>query len=347
LEVSISAIIYDRSLNKQKNLVFGVSESTKIKKKIIFKGYKEGGYLYRNPDYLSNLINDCSRKVAGKSASFIKKQRRRSAKGKKKKGNKITANSSSVLANNSTSSQKIQAPDSVSSMEESVMSAAALFTTDFFVDERNNQQFSTINYSNNQSWMGENLKTSQFQNGDTIVQSKSYKEWKHYTNAGIPTWAAYNFSGDGNSECGKLYNWFAVIDDRNLAPRGWHIATESEWIELSATLGDNKKEVGNKLKSTSGWILAGHEGTVHYGNGNNESGLNCAPCGCIANGDFITYGDPIKVRGRFGYGSNGFWWFPMDGKSKPSIIRMKWSGKLTYIKAQQNAGYSVRCVKDY
>lgn len=57
---------------------------------------------------------------------------------------------------------------------------------------------------------------------------------------------------------GYLYNWFAVVDSRGLAPDGWHVPTDEEWKELETYFGMNQSEadgiswrsadVGGKLK---------------------------------------------------------------------------------------------------
>ncbi len=36
---------------------------------------------------------------------------------------------------------------------------------------------------------------------------------------------------------GKLYNWYAVNDQRGLAPVGWHVPNNEEWDTLITYLG--------------------------------------------------------------------------------------------------------------
>lgn len=47
---------------------------------------------------------------------------------------------------------------------------------------------------------------------------------------------------------GYLYNWYAV-NTGNLAPSGWHVATQAEWLETRTQLG-GELLAGAKLKST-------------------------------------------------------------------------------------------------
>ena len=48
---------------------------------------------------------------------------------------------------------------------------------------------------------------------------------------------------------GKLYNWYAVDDDRGLCPEGWHVPTDAEWTTLTDYLGGSSI-AGGKMKST-------------------------------------------------------------------------------------------------
>ena len=77
-----------------------------------------------------------------------------------------------------------------------------------------------------QEWMAENLKVTRYRNGDTIpnvtdttwlsLQSGAYCWYNNDTN----DTAAYK------TTYGALYNWYAVSDSRNIAPIGWHVASD-------------------------------------------------------------------------------------------------------------------------
>ena len=49
-----------------------------------------------------------------------------------------------------------------------------------------------------------------------------------------------------------MYNFFAVCDERCLAPDGYHIATDNEWLELIRSVGVYPCD---KLRSKNGWGL--------------------------------------------------------------------------------------------
>ncbi|MDA8910448.1 fibrobacter succinogenes major paralogous domain-containing protein [Crocinitomicaceae bacterium] len=141
----------------------------------------------------------------------------------------------------------------------------------------------------NQLWSSENLNTITFRNGDSIREVHNTSEWNHAFENQVPCWI-YNYVQDnkGHLRLGKIYNWYAVNDERGLAPIGWHIATDKEWSILLEFVGDpnayhDKSSwsgggiAQKKLKSTFGWIFPySYSGS---GNGTNESGFNVIPAG--------------------------------------------------------------------
>lgn len=71
---------------------------------------------------------------------------------------------------------------------------------------------------------------------------------------------------------GLLYHWYALDDNRNLAPQGWHVATDEEWKKLEVYLGMSESDAdlsdilergtdeGAKLKAQNGWF---NDGNLH------------------------------------------------------------------------------------
>ena len=83
----------------------------------------------------------------------------------------------------------------------------------------------------NQVWMPTNLATSNYRNGDPIPQVTDPIIW---SNINIGAWCWYNNDSATYAKAfGKLYNWYAVNDPRGLAPNGWHIPSDQEYIDLS------------------------------------------------------------------------------------------------------------------
>ncbi len=101
-----------------------------------------------------------------------------------------------------------------------------------------------------QTWMTENLNVSTFQNGDTIPEAKTEDEWIKFIRNKQPAWCYYDNDPKNGKKYGKLYNWYAVNDLRELAPNGWHVPNDQEWITLKNELGT---DAAKKMKNTSGW----------------------------------------------------------------------------------------------
>ena len=180
-----------------------------------------------------------------------------------------------------------------------------------------------------QKWMAENLKVTRYRNGDTIpnVTDTTWLTLK----TGAYCW--YNNTNDTaayKATYGALYNWYSVVDGRNLAPVGWHIPTDDEWTTLTTFLGGDSI-AGGKLKET---------GTLHWYNPiagtNNETGFTARPGGCLSNTDaFINLGD------------YGYWWSSSADSSSTAWFRgMYYNNSVFRNNVSKISGFSVRCIKD-
>lgn len=97
-----------------------------------------------------------------------------------------------------------------------------------------------------QEWMAENLKASHYRNGNLIPVVTNNGTW-----AGLTSGATCWFNNDSaNYHCpyGKLYNWYAAVDARNICPTGWHVPNDAEWTTLVNYLG-GESIAGGKMKS--------------------------------------------------------------------------------------------------
>lgn len=97
--------------------------------------------------------------------------------------------------------------------------------------ETHKQDFSEITIDR-QVWMTNNLNVNKFRNGDIIKQVKSKKDWQKAKKNKEPAWCYYDNDSINGDKYGKIYNFYAVNDKRELAPKGWHIASKNEFLEL-------------------------------------------------------------------------------------------------------------------
>ncbi|MGB3008197.1 MAG: fibrobacter succinogenes major paralogous domain-containing protein [Chitinophagaceae bacterium] len=83
-----------------------------------------------------------------------------------------------------------------------------------------------------QIWMTKNLDIDRFSNGDAILQAQSLAAWLEASKDKLPAWCYYEENGKLHPEYGKLYNLYAVIDKRGLAPKGWYLPKKKDWDDL-------------------------------------------------------------------------------------------------------------------
>jgi uncharacterized protein (TIGR02145 family) len=200
--------------------------------------------------------------------------------------------------------------------------------------EINGKSFNSVQIGN-QTWMAENLNISYFRNGDPIPEAKSNEEWIQAVKRGEPTWCYYENDPSNGEKYGKLYNWYAVNDERGLAPEGWHISNDEEWQELVGFLGgQNNADVS--LKTKTGWGEF-DSSTVEGGNGTDIYGFSGLPCGYRKfNGVF------------FGVDDFGYWWSLTDGNVHDDWFRLPIysKGSVTKSSFKTGSGFSVRCLRD-
>lgn len=181
---------------------------------------------------------------------------------------------------------------------------------------------------NNQEWATKNLSVTKYRNGDVIPQVQNATQWAALTTG---AWCYYSYQTANGTVYGKLYNWYAVNDPRGLAPTGWHIPTNAEWISLIDFLGGSQ-EAGGLLKEA---------GTSHWQSPNtnaiNSSGITALPGGyCLANGTF----SDITTK--------GYWWTSDNYNSTSAWCSGLYHNTKTITRApiDKKQGFSVRIVKN-
>jgi uncharacterized protein (TIGR02145 family) len=179
-----------------------------------------------------------------------------------------------------------------------------------------------------QVWTIKNLNVDTFRNGDPIPHARYVSDWHQAIQDETPAWCYYKNDKANGVKYGKLYNYFAVEDERGLAPEGWHVPNNDEWDELVNFLGGSEI-AGKKMKAKNGWI--------YKGNGTNESKFSALPGGArYLEGDF-------KMVGDYGY----FWSSTSTDNFSAYTRTLSHSldrvGTGLYFKG---IGFSVRLVKD-
>ena len=120
-----------------------------------------------------------------------------------------------------------------------------------FVTDVDGNRYTTVKIGT-QVWMVENLKVTRYRNGDPIPNVTDNNSWNVLT---TDAYCNYNNDTANVSAYGRLYNWYAVNDNRKIAPTGWHVPSDEEWATLGDFLGGNNI-AGGKMKEpgTTHWI---------------------------------------------------------------------------------------------
>lgn len=181
----------------------------------------------------------------------------------------------------------------------------------------------------NQTWMAENLRTTKYNDGTPIPNISNDNDWQY-----LSTGAYCNYNNLSNVETiatyGRLYNGYAVITGK-LAPKGWHIATDTDWATLITYL-DCEGHEANKLKET---------GDTHWhsssSNVTNETGFTAIPGGMHG-----------AVSSFYSINYAGYWWcLEEDNSSNLWHLQI---GLADFLESNNNLsrlfGFSIRCVMD-
>jgi uncharacterized protein (TIGR02145 family) len=174
-------------------------------------------------------------------------------------------------------------------------------------------------------WMAENLKTTKFSDGTAIPVVTDNTVWVNLTTM---AYCDYDNNPGNSTTYGKLYNWYAVTDSRNVCPTGWHLPSIEEWSALTTYLG-GESVAGGKLKEqgTTHWLSPNYGAT-------NEIGFTALPGGYRGgNGTFAS------IR------SSGGWW--SSGATETWSRAVYYFSSVVYSSiANTTYGLSVRCIRD-
>ncbi len=197
--------------------------------------------------------------------------------------------------------------------------------------------YPTIVLGNGQEWMAENLRTTVYANGDPIPNIQSNSQW-----GSIEAGAYCYYLNDVQYQniYGNLYNFYAVADNRNVCPTGWHVPNDLDWqtlinyLDVNAGGGMDANTAGGKMKTTgTQYWQSPNEGAT------NESGFSALPSGWRIYGAFEQMGTWTYFwssssfagvpGGTFDLNSTSSWAMGADGGS-----------------GDPNPGNAVRCIKD-
>lgn len=174
-----------------------------------------------------------------------------------------------------------------------------------------------------QYWMAENLKAERYRDGMRIGI------YNDVLMGNEGAFAYYDNNRTYRGVYGALYNGYAVNTGK-LAPLGWHVSREFEWLELndflSASVAVLLKSAGTGMNSMTGeWMPSLVAGT-------NLSGFNGLPGGGLLAGN-----SDFSLIGR-----QGEWWT----EEKSYVLNYDAVNLLERNNAGFSSYFSVRCIRD-
>ena len=182
-----------------------------------------------------------------------------------------------------------------------------------------------------QTWMAENLKTTEYNDGTAIPLETDQTTWLALT---TPAYCWYNNDEVNKTPYGALYNWYAVDaisnNNKNVCPTDWHISTLTDFNSIVATYG---------VQAAIAMKEAGFEHWTDdslYPLATNASGFTALPGGHLTSDGFD------------GMSTSAYWWLPNTISAYPGAASTRWIVDVTLHSdyMPKSEGSSVRCIKD-
>ena len=191
----------------------------------------------------------------------------------------------------------------------------------------------------NQCWMAENLKVTHYNDGTPIPTGYSVNDWVNLSTGAYAVYPANNDAasiatcgGDCASVYGNLYNWHAV-DTGNLAPAGWHVPTDEEWMELEMALGMSESEAQDAgyRGTDQGSQLAGNADLWNSGNLENDPEFGASGFDALPGG----YRSYYLGGYYYGVGFDAYFWSSTESNNASA-----WNRRLHYGYSEVDRSYS-------
>lgn len=193
----------------------------------------------------------------------------------------------------------------------------------------------------NQWWMAENLRC-------TVFNDSTALDYFERTDGADTLWSenenpAYTFIAPSSAE--MLYNGFVLFADKEIAPEGWHVATDEDWKTLEKEIGMSYAETSatgwrgedeaNLITSlyNIGWPANDNENELF---GLDEFGFSALPTGCRG------------YDGRTNIQNNAaFWWAKNETQMEIAYRYIDIHQKRIFRQyVQPGYAMAIRCVKD-
>jgi len=182
----------------------------------------------------------------------------------------------------------------------------------------------------NQVWMGENLKTTSFEDGTPIEYKPDNLSWFGTSTPG------YSFSDSISLQIyGVLYNWYALDTQsngqKNICPAGWHVPSSNEWLTLINCLG-GASIAGGALKHNDSLLWE----SLNVG-ATNSSGFSALPAG-------IRFWEGFYLS----QGVSAIWWTSTSNNTSYAWVKAVYGDYQDIFESsiEKKTGCAIRCIKN-
>ncbi len=201
-----------------------------------------------------------------------------------------------------------------------------------------------------QIWMAENLKTTRYSNGTSLIDGTGITNISGDYNTKY--WFVYGDNPANKNVYGLLYTWAAVMNgasssDANpsgiqgVCPAGWHVPSDEEWKQLEIYLGMSESEANNEgWRGTDEGGKLKEIGTAYWASPNTGA-TNASGFTALAGGHRTNANSFVNMN------TGACYW------STTSLDSQAWTRLLLYDNAAvyrneyyKNFGHAVRCIKD-
>ena len=188
-----------------------------------------------------------------------------------------------------------------------------------------------------QCWFADNLRTTRYSNGDRITELSNVELLS--TNEGFQV--IYNRDSLGYYlERGRLYNFYAATDSRNICPFGWRVPTHEDFTSLAVELGGEL----NELLGTGFYDVFGDFALELLNSsldnppstGTNSTGFGAPPSSFISWNP--TQGGPFQEE-------FGAWFWTSSSMWDTGVSYVLFEGLLNLENNSKNDALPVRCVR--
>jgi uncharacterized protein (TIGR02145 family) len=220
-----------------------------------------------------------------------------------------------------------------------------------------------------QQWTAENLKTTRYANGDLLIYTEDEETWNEllFSILNHGAWCYYDNDSTHNKIYGKLYNWPAAEDSRNICPNGWRVPSDEDWHKLAKHLDPDAKldsvapnpfspNIKTRINGVESKVAGGYLKAT--GNSSASTGLWDEPNKGATNKALFN-AKPAGARLTTGNGGTRFqemgrgaaFWTTTKGPDLPppgSLFRIL-SFDFPYLEQRKifpSSGMSIRCIKN-